>query len=534
MRNSGALRREVQLTNPIIESPPRGYGEPNPVIVGIETSLTTLHRYDFPNRSESTEDRATWEQTVRNNLAWIDAAKYDVLRIGVGDAATSLATEATEWDWLIEPTRAESRVRLFCTTPAFAEVETVKNTLQALPWKGVIAGESKQDDLNELLDACAENGIALYSGFSSYYGPKNEFMVGLANKQSSQQGNHWLDARAVSSAAPGAVRNLLFLLTLQFKPNGVFTHLSTQEHAYAWIMNTNTQDVRNWYTYLRGRAGERPIANIMFDANYLPVDSALAHYQRHFLATLNSGLGLAGYDIQLTKGVPIDDADLHIIVSEDGAMSDIAKSIVSAGNPVLWLPVRGIGSNGQTAPITEAFGLSTGLLAADTGPLNPQSDIDGFTVKLQTENSQDRYPSHIPLSSDAVNGEILAASDGIPIVIRKDSNAVFNGVALHPEAAFIIAQSAATITNRATTLQAPFNGYGVAGTRSAFLATGPTELRVRLHHDDGTPFENGTRIRAIRFSAYGNPRGREVFEYVAPFTKVLTEHELIIIEAMPS
>jgi hypothetical protein len=523
MRNAGELRREVQLTNPIFESPPRGYGDPNPVVVGLESSLTTLHRYDFPSHQEAEDDSAAWEEAVRNNLAWMEAAKYDVLRIGVGDAATSLATEATEWDWLIQPTRTESRVQLFCTTPAFAEVDTIKNTLRTLPWKGLVAGEYAQSDLDELIDATTKDGIALYSGHTSYYGPKNEFMVGFATDQSAQQGGQWIDARAVSSVAPGAVRNLLFLLTLQFQPDGVFTHLSTNEHAYAWIMNTNSQDVRNWYTYFRGRAGKRPIANIMFDASHLEIHTQLFYYQRQFIATISSSLGLAGYDIAITKGTPEPNADLHVILTEINTLSDTAQSLAAGEGPILWLPILGIGIRDEIPAYTSLFGLNPEDIDLDEGSSGPADfiEVDGQRVRWGTENGQIRFPTVVKLPGDET-------------IVRSGNKAIFNGVALHPEAAFVIAQTIGEMTDRVTALQAPFNGYGVVGTRSAFFATGSTELRVNLHHDDGSPFEDGTRIRIVRFNGYGNPRGREVIDYEAPFTEVLTEHELIIVEAMPS
>ncbi len=524
--NSASFQRELAMTNPLVDAPPRGYGSAEPVLVGLESSLQTLHSYDFPNQGATDDDDAVWSETVRNNLAWADAKKYKIFRISLGDATASVTSEPEEWSWLVDALKADREFRLFVKTPAFAAVDPVRNVLDTFRWDGIAAGEYAADDRAALAADCAGRGMELFSGFSSFFGPNNEFMAGLTRNDN---GNLWLDARAVTGEAPGAVRNLLFLLTMQFRPDAVFTHLSQDEHEYAWTMNTVTPDVRNWYTYLRGTAGTRPIANIVFDAPYLAVDSALMHYQRHFIATLLSGVGLAGFDVSVTKGKPNIDADFHVIVSEDGGLSESAQEVVARDGPVLWLPVRGIGkSNGYA----DAFGLS----AEGLGKLSPQTvapervKSEGHSVRWQTGNRQDRFPSYSEIPP-TLRGDDGGFDDAI--IIRKDNKAILNGVALHPEAAFVLSRTIADMTGRQPLLDVPFNGYGVAGTRSSFFATSAANLEVRLQTDEGAPFPEGTPIRITRFSQYGNLKERTQAKYESPFTAAMMAHELIIVEAEP-
>ena len=88
--------------------------------------------------------------------------------------------------------------------------------------------------------------------------------------------------------------------------------------------------------------------------------------------------------------------------------------------------------------------------------------------------------------------------------------------------------------HRRRPLQAPFNGYGTTGTRSAFLATAATELRVNLVHSDGTAFNDGETIRAIEFDRFGNPNGRTETAYSAPFSRTMSPYELVVVEAVPA
>ncbi len=530
--NSASFKRELAMTNPLLDAPPRGYGTAEPVLVGLEASLQTLHSFDFPNQRDTRDDELAWGETVRNNLAWADGKKYKVFRIALGDATASFTSEPGEWMWLADSLKAERDFALYCRTPAFAAVGPVNDALAMLPWNGVVTGEYSADELATIAETCNARDITMYSGFSSFFGPNNEFMAGQSRNGA---GDLWLDARAVTGEAPGAVRNLLFLLALQFRPDAVFTHMSEDEHEYAWTMNTVTQDVRNWYTYLRGTAGERPIANIVFDAPYLAVDSAIMHYQRHFVGTLFSSLGLAGYDIEVTKGTPNPDAAIHVIVSEDGGLSESAQALANRDGAVLWLPVRGLGTNGDQGAYLEAFGLNPDELDTPATPTAAPEriDADGHSVRWQTENRQDRFPSYAELPKRSITGNVLAEGPEGAVVVGKGNKAMLNGVALHPEAAFALARTIASLTGREPALEVPFNGYGVAGTRSAFFATNAANLRVRLQHNDGTPFEDGTPIRVIRFNNYGNLKEQSRSKYEAPFASAMMAHEFIVVEAEP-
>jgi len=535
INNSASFQRELQMTNSLLDAPPLGYGSAEPVLVGLETSLQTLHSYDFPNQQDTSQDQSNWGETVRNNIAWADAKIYKAIRIDLGDATASFTSEPEEWSWLVEALRADRELRLYCKTPAFAATDSVTSALATLPWDGVLSGEYTASDTTILADASAKADATLYTGFSSFFGPSNEFMAGLAQRNSNDGSQRWIDGRAVTGEAPGVVRNLLFLLTMQFRPDAIFTHLSEDKHEYAWTMNTITPDVRNWYTYLRGKADVRPVANIVFDSPYLAVDSALMHYQRHFIATLFSGLGLAGHDIEITKGSPSASADLHIILSEHAALSETLRSLVNGDSPVLWFPVRGLVTTGSMNENTAPFGLNADELDADTTltAAPDRVEANGESVRWHTENRQDRFPSFYPGLSDAEDSNNGLNAPESAVVKREGNKAVFNGVALHPEAAFVIARTAAAITGRRTTLEVPFNGYGVSGTRSAFFATHAANLSAHLHHDNGEPFEEGTRIRTARFNHYGNLKEQTELDYEAPFTAAMMAHELIIVEAIP-
>lgn len=533
IRDSAELQREVQMTNPQLDAPPRGYGTAEPVKIGLETSLKTLHSYDFPNQRDTSGDHAAWGDAVSENVAWVDKKRYDALRIALGDATASFTSEPEEWAWLVEALQADRTAALHCKTPAFATVAPLTRVLEALDWDGLVTGEYPADQAKLLSEACTENDTKWSAGFSSFFGPNNEFMAGLAREQTSNGGLS-LDGRGVTGEAPGATRNLLFLLTLQFRPDAVFAHLSADEYDYAWAMNTITPDVRNWYTYLRGKAGRRPVANVVFDTPYLAVDSALMHYQRHYIATLISALGLAGYDIEFSKGSPNANADLHVLLTEDGALSEGARALVNGEGPVLWLPVQGIVNDGNIGPDAAAFGLTAGAVTETPAPSPERVDINGQSVHWYTENRQDRFPSFYPSILGVTQDDSTRSAPVGVAVLQEGNRALINGVALHPEAAIAVTHAITAIAGRPNTVLDPFNGYGVTGTRSAFFAMGATNVNVNLHHDDGTPFENGTRIRVARFSRYGNLKEQTEVTYEAPFSEVLRTHELIVVEAVPT
>ena len=134
IRDSAAFKRELQMTNPQLDAPPRGYGTVEPVRVGLEASLKTLHNFDFPNQRDTSADHAAWGGSVANNIAWIDKMQYDALRIALGDATASFTTEPEEWSWLVDALQADRTAALYCKTPAFATVAPLTHVMELVHW----------------------------------------------------------------------------------------------------------------------------------------------------------------------------------------------------------------------------------------------------------------------------------------------------------------------------------------------------------------------------------------------------------------
>jgi hypothetical protein len=527
IRNAAEFQMDIARTNPLLDAPPFGYGSPEPVAIGLDVSLTNFQTFDFQNRNAIEADNSTSAHALMN-VVWAETEHYDALRIEVGDAAASLTADPDEWKWLTDTLTRERTVLVWAKTSAFASGETVIDTMAAMRWDGIVAGEYDAAALEPVVNRARETETALQTGFDTYYGGRNEFSVGFAWEQYPTPGRLCLDARPVSSADPGAIRNLLFLLTVQFKPAGVFTHMLTAEDHYVWMMNTVKPDLRNWHTYLRGEAGTRPVANVLFDAAYLEPNSALFEFQRNGLATILSAIALAGFDARITKGAIESNAALHVVVTKDGQWNDQAKELLERDSPLLWLPASPI--SGDALETLAAFGI-TSMPAPDdpAGELFKQINYNGQAIEWSTGASAGRKIAAIP-----EQGEALASANGIALILRNGNRAMLNGPTLAPEAAIAVADAIAAITERPRRLDAPFNGYGVVGTRSAFFATAATELRVTLVHDDGVPFDDGEPIRVIKFSRFGNPDGRENVEYRAPFTETMSPHELLIVEAVPA
>jgi len=269
------------------------------------------------------------------------------------------------------------------------------------------------------------------------------------------------------------------------------------------------------------------------------VDLALIHS----FGSMSNGLMLAGYDVRTTFDHPLAGAALTVILAPGGWWDltvDLpceALQVLRGDSPVIVLTAAGLTVGDDWRQALPLLGISPGWEPAylDEEDAMPETiSLAGETVRWQGLSLWE-YPAITSLvRPEDVTGELVlsASLDGqeVALITRNGKNVFVNGNLLNLDTSFIFNRLARLDE---PTLVVPFYGYGVLGTRSAFMAMGDTQLRINLHTDRGLPVAEGTPLRVLLFDATGRLAANDQISYSPPFQADLSRHELIIVEVPP-
>lgn len=364
----------------------------------------------------------------------------------------------------------------------------------------------------------------------------------------------WVKVYGGWDFSPGGSRNVFYLRAVQFQSDGYFWMDFTSNPNYEWLINMDTEGLRRWLEYLRTPPGPRPIANIYVD---WPDDKTLealdtdTSEETEFMMEMSmtetygpvaNGLLMAGYDVQTTYDEPIVDAELIVVIVpgviwndpvED--LSNTALNLLKSDSNVILIPaaVPGDGKNWQKG--YSLLGISPDWTIGYTETGMPETAaLENQLVRWQGYPIWGYPPTTSLIRPQDVTGEALVTmeidDEDVVLITRKENKVLINGNLLNLDTSYIFNRLAADLTGKSPRLLEPFYGYGIVGTRSAFLAAEDDTINVALHYDDGTPIPRGARIRLLPFSADGAFMGYTDMNYEGSLQYELARHELLIVE----
>jgi len=318
----------------------------------------------------------------------------------------------------------------------------------------------------------------------------------------------------------------------------------------------DTGELRQWLEYLRTPPGPRPVANIYVDwpdEKTLEALDADVREETEFMMMMSmietygsiaNGLLMAGYDVQTTFDEPIADAEIIVAVVPGGIwdyvgtdLSNTVLNLLKGDGNVIVVTASALPGIGKTWPKAyPLLGISPDWATGYTKTGMPETAaFENQLVRWQGYPIWDYSPTTSLIRPQDVTGEALVTmevDDGEDVVlITRNGNKVFvNGNLLNLDTTYIFNRLAADLTGKSPRLLTPFYGYGIVGTRSAFLAAEDGTINAALHYDDGTPIPKGTRIRLLPFSADGAFMGYTDINYEGSLQYELARHELLIVE----
>ncbi|MFQ5614063.1 MAG: hypothetical protein ACE5H9_18225, partial [Anaerolineae bacterium] len=311
----------------------------------------------------------------------------------------------------------------------------------------------------------------------------------------------WVKVYGGWGFSPGASQNVFLLRAVQFQADGYFWMSFGEAPNDDWVRGMDTGRLRQWLNRFRTPpTAPRPIANVYVvqpETTTSPdVAGVIELALIHTFGPLSNGLMLAGYDVRTSYDHPLPEAALTVLLVPGGwwdgmvDLPDEALDILRSDSPAIVVPALGLPGEGRWREALPLLGISPDWEPDYADEAMPETvPFAGQTVRWQGFGIWGYSPITSLISPEDVTGEVLVRSQvegqETALLIRNGNKTFINGNLLNLDTSFVIARLASlpppqSGEGRGGGLLAPFYGYGILGTRSAFMAMGDTQLQVSL------------------------------------------------------
>jgi hypothetical protein len=368
----------------------------------------------------------------------------------------------------------------------------------------------------------AQQGTIAY-GFAKHWKKKTALVYTMGNWGTPSE--YW----------PGVLRATCLIRSLQFR---IDDYMIIKADSVKGIQ-LNIPALKTWINgYIKNQDAleKRPVLNIVTHLTAEKSGCWLWGLYTYSGDAITSGAFHAGYNV-ICSEEPIPDADAYYIYTsgtyggtdnltpELTNLFDIKKTVfLQCGGTIPT--AAALTNNWKTVLSKCGVEWSKSFSSSDTMPSNGiyKGDTLNFTGMSSMKGSpginKTKSGTIIPL--DAVTGKIYSQSGTIPLVVGQNSKYLITGSCLSWQMNYLIAD----LLNGCGT-SPDSNVWGISGNgASAFLAISNTTLELRIPN-----LPDSQKIHVVQFDKYHNKIYEATVIYTAPFTRSMSQFDLITIES---
>jgi hypothetical protein len=346
-----------------------------------------------------------------------------------------------------------------------------------------------------------------------------------------------------SEYSPAVISHLCMIRALQFRVDNFI--IFGGQHTF------NAAENQQWIkTYTDKQEKDRPTLNIVVllpDGN-----NSNAAWNRLFNSgdAITSGAFNGGYNIVVSdKVLPADAYWIYTMGGNNEILPAEVLSLFNGDRPVFIQAATNIPSGKRVLPGWKTVLEKCGVNGTTSFEYAPGTDHPSPVSLPESQDEEIPYSGYYNkvylrftgtdaqrgtdlragtiIPSAAINGQVISYPNTTygkgPYIVGKDNKYLVTATSLNWEAAYPVAH----LLSGAGILPSS-NVWGIAGKKvTALLAVEATELVMTI-----PGMKEGTRIHVVIRDKMNQPYREETIRYKAPYTQMLKEYDLILIDAV--